>query len=137
MITKLALCAREVVRDAMTNNVSIFNIFDGLAAVGFPLLLNPFSALFVLEREEGDNAEYGARFQLLQGEAQLAAGTTQINFDDKRRTRQIVRLDGVVISAPGIITAKLWVGDNLQAAYSFLVEGPAAPPQARMTTDPA
>ncbi len=136
MITKLALCAREVVRDSATNQISTFSIFEGLAAAGFPLLLNPFSALFVLEREEHDNAEVAARFQLLLGNTELLNGATQINFEDKRRTRQMIRLEGLVIAGPGIVTAKLLVGDNVQAEYSFPVEGPAAPPQAHMTTDP-
>jgi hypothetical protein len=133
MITKLALCSREVVRDAATNNISVFSIFEALSAAGFPLLLNPFSALFVLEREHGDATEVPARFQLLLGDTELLTAPTQINFEDRMRTRQMVRLNGLVITAPGVVHAKLWVGEHLQAEYSFVVEGPAQP-EVQMTT---
>ena len=48
----LAVVAESVVRDAQSNNVSVFNILETFAAAGFPAIFPRLAILFMLTREE-------------------------------------------------------------------------------------
>jgi hypothetical protein len=133
MRTVVMVCSRDLSHDSITNNVSVFSILEGLHAGGFPLLLTPFAALVVFEREANERAEYPGRFELLLGDRELLARDLTVNFRDRLRTRQMIRLEGLVVAAPGRVTARFFVEGEVRAEYVFQIEpDPRGQPQAQV-----
>src|SRR5438132_10617340 len=94
---KLAVCGQDVVRDAASNNISVFNVYEGVTAEGFPLLMSPFAFLVVLERDLTDPVQHAGRFELRLGDTVLGEGAMTVDFEDKKRTRQIIKVGGLVL----------------------------------------
>ena len=57
---KLLFCAKAVIRDAATNEISVFGIIEEITPAGLPLLVPSFAVLAVFERDEGDPEVIGA-----------------------------------------------------------------------------
>jgi len=119
---KLMACGTHVVRDADSNTVSIFNILEGIAGAGFPLLVQSFAALVILQRDPtADAAEHDGTFEISIGGQQLVRANVHVNFEDKKHTRQIVRLNGMVVPAPGTLEMRFQMGE-LSQAYTIAIE---------------
>ncbi len=103
----LSLVAHDVVRDAETNNISVFNIFEGLQAEGFPVLLQNVCFFTLWERSENEKEEHNAAFKLSIGTKELNSRTGTLNFQGKKRVRHIIRLQGLVLPKPGILCFSL------------------------------
>ena len=119
---KLMVCASHIVRDADTNTLSIFNVFEGLAVQGFPFLIQQFAAAVVLRRDPAtDAAEHNGRFEVRLGDLVLAATDLAVNFQDKRHTRQLLRINGLVIPAAGTLDVRFTMG-ALSSVYTVDIE---------------
>jgi len=113
---KLMVCASNVIRDGDTNLLSIFNVLESLAGAAFPFLVQQFAAAVVLERDPSvDPPEHVGVFTLRLGDQLLAQGEARVNFEDKRRTRQVLRINGLVIPAPGALELRFTMGALTQA----------------------
>jgi hypothetical protein len=121
---KLVLCANQILRDADTENVAIIGLYDGIASPGFPLLIQNFAALAVLERDPAvDAADVNGTFELRLGDTVLIHQDIQGNFRDKARTRLILRVDGLVIPAPGLLRVDVSFAEGqLAGHYTFPVD---------------
>jgi hypothetical protein len=125
---KLMACGSHVVRDADANTVSIFNIYEGIGAVGYPLLIQFFAALVLLERNPAeDPAQHEATFNVRLGDQVLAHGDVHVDFGDKRHSRQILRLAGLVVPTPGVLETVFQMG-AVSATYTIHLER-VNPPQ--------
>jgi hypothetical protein len=133
--TKLTVCGQTIIRDVDSNNISVVNIYEGFTAQGFPLLLPGFSFLVVVERQAGDARNHAGRFDIRLGDTVLASSNMNVDFQGQSRTRQIIRIAGLVITAPGIVASRFYIGDQMLGEYKFEVEQGAAP-VAEVTSGP-
>jgi hypothetical protein len=108
---RLAVCAQSVVVDVRSNNVSVFNILEDVAAPAFPILLKQSALLFMLDRAEGDAAQHDVTIRISSG-GQDNTLPMQVDFGEKSRTRAIAIVDGIPVHAPGQLTFTLRVGDT-------------------------
>ena len=122
MIARVALCAQDAARDADTNRISAFNIYDGIISEAFPLLLQNFVFLVILARDEGDETPYQGRVEIRLGDNVLVQGAAPIDFQGKRRVRQFIRLGGLVVPTAGTISARFFANDIQLAEYQFEIE---------------
>lgn len=106
----LSIVANDVVRDAETNSISVFNIFEGLQAEGFPILLQNVCFFTLWERSEDEKEEHDATFKLSIGTKELQSHTGILNFQGKKRVRHIIRLQGLILPEPGILCFSLEFG---------------------------
>jgi len=132
---RLALSGQQALRDFDTNSISMIGIFEGVSAQGFPILLPHFSFLVVLEREHGDPRIAKGRFDIRLGDTVLASGDMSIDFEELYRTRQIIRITGILISGPGTVSSRFFIGDDLIAESRFEVESKVRP-ITQTTNDP-
>jgi hypothetical protein len=116
----LALVANDVVRDAETNNISVFNIFEGLQAEGFPVLLQKVCFFTLWERGDDEKEEHDAAFKLSIGSKELQSRTGNLNFQGKKRVRHIIRLQGLILPEPGTLCFSLELGETI-AKYAVEV----------------
>ena len=54
----MAVCGDRVIQDAVLGNASIIHIIDRIAAEGFPVLVPRLACLFLLARDDRDEASY-------------------------------------------------------------------------------
>jgi hypothetical protein len=127
MRLKLLLCAQGVVRDADSNNVSIFNVLESLHSVGFPLFMQQMDILALLERTPEESSQHDMRFRVAVEETELVSAHLAIDFEDKPRNRAMVHVQGLVVPNPGTLTVTAYLNDVEIGDYSIAVdrlEGP-------------
>ena len=99
----LAVVAESVVRDAQSNNVSVFNIIEAFGSASFPAILPRLAILFMLTREEGDPAQYALSLRISQGDHGEDTFPVDCNFAEHRRSRSIIQLGGLAVRGAGRI----------------------------------
>jgi hypothetical protein len=109
---RLAVVADSVVRDADTNFVSIFNVYEEVNALGFPLALTKVVALFIVTRESTDAGHFDGRLRVTLDGVQLADFPIALDFQEKLITRVIARLHGFIIPAAGVLRTSLTVSQD-------------------------
>lgn len=118
----LAVCAESVVRDADTNLISIFNVFEELTVPAFPVALAKLSVLFILERDSSDPDQVECIAVLLNGEREINRVQITADFEDKPRTRVIIVAQGLVIENPGTLILQLIYNDHVVNNWRILVQ---------------
>ncbi len=120
--SRLAVCSESIVRDAETNNISVFNILEELASPEFPFFLPRFAAIFYLERDEHDPDVINASITITLNDKQIGHATGDNNFEGKTRTRLILAVQGLVIPEPGLLKAAVLVDDQELSSWSIIVQ---------------
>ena len=115
--SKLMLCADNVVRDAETNNISVFNIFEEFPLEALPALIPRFAILNILERDDDDDDEISCTLEMNLSGADIFTQQFDISFQDKNRTRSIVHIGGLPLSRPGTLKVALRLGESLLGEY--------------------
>lgn len=104
---KLAVCGERVIRDAESNIMSIINIMDEIHTPVFPAAIPRFATLFVVNREQNDDAQQQALIRFLHNGTQIAEVPVNIDFQDKVENRVTLVLDGLVVTGPGVLQCVL------------------------------
>lgn len=120
--SKILLCADGIVRDAESNNISIFNIIEELSSRGFPTFRPNFSCFSSLERATEDSQEYDLQLKVFNNSVELATINAHVNFQDKMRNRLIIGIQGLVIPDPGILKIILYDGERALNSYAITVK---------------
>lgn len=123
MITsKLLLCCHGAVRDAQTNNVSVFNILEQVNGAGFPTFIPTLFIVAFVKREKDDPENCTATLEINLGETSLGAFPIDIAFGEKLKSRLITELQGLVIPQPGILSFELKIDNQKINAWEVRVE---------------
>lgn len=101
------LCADGIVIDRRTNNVSLFNVVEEINSVGFPLLINKLYAICLMNREVHDEDMTDAHFEFKLDNKVLLKAKTNINFQQKHRTRVVLEVSGLILPVPGTLKVSL------------------------------
>ncbi|MEW5844393.1 MAG: hypothetical protein AB1775_14130 [Bacteroidota bacterium] len=117
---KLCLIAEGVIRDAVSNNISIYNILEGITAQGFPFFFQHLDFLVLWEKEEVDPVIYEGSLLVKNNDDILISDKFKIDFEKKQKNRSIVNINGLLVKKPGTLTASL-IFDGVEAKYSILV----------------
>jgi len=110
-----------VLRDAVTNNMSLVGILDYVNTFGFPTLLAKLGCLFVLERDEADPAQYQGEVTITLGERELGRSPVAADFQDQVTTRVVVNLQGLMLPEPGALRFRLDVDGRELGSWSIMV----------------
>ncbi len=109
--TRLMLMAQGVVRDAETNAISVYNIFEDISVGGFPFFIQSFFVLTFFTKDEGDPNEFECLVEIRNNDNLLASFPARLNFQNTLRNRLISQVRGIAIPAPGSLTARIMNGD--------------------------
>ena len=108
---KLAVCGDRVIQDAVLGNASIIHIIDRIAAEGFPVLVPRLACLFLLARDDRDEASYAdGEVNIFLGEERIVGGPTPVDFQSGYLHRQVVTIEGLIVPKPGTLRAVVSVG---------------------------
>lgn len=123
MDIKLSACAEHVIMDANSGRLSIINIYEGIEAASFPLLLANFAFVMVSERQEDEPNEQAFVLKFLLDEDVLKEGPLLIDYEETNINRAIIGLRGLVIPHPGRVYAKVFNENDAEiASWSFSVD---------------
>ncbi len=106
---RLVVCAESVVRDALTDSISVFNILEEINAQTFPLEIPKLSCLFLLTRGSADDRVHEGFIRILDSAIEIISVPVTIDFDDEYRNRHIVAIGGVRVLRPGELKIELRV----------------------------
>ena len=107
IVCKLAVCGETAVLDKESNNASIVNILLHMQVQGFPIIIQKFGCVFMLERDEGDPETPDTSLRITIDDNELHTVPLAIDFQDKTHSTTIVKLHGVVFPRPGIAAVRL------------------------------
>lgn len=113
------LCCEDIIRDADTNTISIHNIIEELNVESIPFIIPRFSVLYLIQREAGDEANSEKSLLLKIGDKEIKSFPIPINFEDKERTRNVIKIGGLPISLPGMLTVELNDGETVLSTISI------------------
>lgn len=111
--TFLAVAAGRVIIDGMSNQVSIIDVFEGLKAQSFPIILPSLTVLFYIRRDEGDATAKDLSLKCSVDDAETLKVPVSIDFQQGNTTRAIIGFDGFVIPKAGTLKVALLDGDNV------------------------
>jgi len=132
----VCLAAEGVIRDAQTNNISIFNILEGVTAEGFPLFIQRVTFFVFWERDAEDPQQISGRFRVEVAGRELHAQPIHINFGNVLKNRTIIVTQGLVIPQPGSLTFAITLDSGLTASYTVPANAVASAVQADTTSSP-
>ncbi|MBZ5552033.1 MAG: hypothetical protein LAO21_04885 [Acidobacteriia bacterium] len=116
---RLALCAESVVKDADTNSISVFNIFEEMVPSGFPFALPKMNCLFFTEFHGEQGQIVPASLRITWGETELFKRPIQIDFRENFTSRLIFHFHGMPIQGPGTVRVALIHEDQDIGGWSF------------------
>ncbi len=108
--------------DRVSNNLSVFNIIEDIAAQSFPFAIPKITVTVLLSREDTDPNDYEGTVTVLNNTQTLHSFKIPMRFEDKLHSRLNIQLGGLPVSSPGMLSFKLHVepGD-LHVEYSIKV----------------
>jgi hypothetical protein len=128
---KLMLCAEGVVRDAESNTVSVYNIFEEIRSATFPVIIPKLFILLITQRDPAQDPPTPAASIRIQLDSDLLDETKmEVNFQDKSRNRFILGVGGLVVTRPGTLRFIANVAHARMAEYTVTVQK-VGPPEVR------
>jgi len=126
---KICLLAGAVIRDSLTNNMTVFRIFEEIKADSFPLTIPEADFFAYLERDKSDPSELKAVLNISLDKKEIISVPIVIEFLDKLAHRSIVHLAGMPILGPGKLIMKLKrIKGRVLASYELNVVLSGKPP---------
>ena len=134
---RLNFPAENVSIDQTTQEVSAIGIIaNGMKAVSYPLFARRLCYLVFWDRVAEDATDYDGVFSLKLGGAEIAGARITLNFGAELVHRTLVRIEGIMIAAPGTLEFSVVAG-GVTASYSVdavtvqAVAAAAPPPSAQ------
>jgi hypothetical protein len=128
MIIKLIACAEHIIIDANSGRLSIVNMFEGIEAASFPLLLPNFSFVLVSEREQNEGSEQALQLKFFLNDDLLKEGPLLIDYGETEINRAVIELQSLIITHPGRLSAKVFdQHDGEIACWSFAIDQDSVP----------
>ena len=93
--------------DSKTNNLSLINILDEIAAQGLPVIIPKLFTVAVIEREMKEKATPEFILRITQGKKKLVDQRVKIDFQGKKRVRQLIEFHGFALHKPGDLHFRL------------------------------
>lgn len=119
------IAAKGVVRDADTNTMSLHTILEDISAEGFPFLVQEAAVLATWRTEAADRKPIELQFQVLNNDLSLLKQSIVVPID-KPFSRTIIRLNGIVVKAPGELRFVFSRKDIEVLSYAVRVAAPKA-----------
>lgn len=137
MLSKMMLCAKGVVIDRNTNNVSIFEILDQMGAPSFPLTVPEVTIYNLLERKESEPNQTNCELKMsIDGMELPSIPDISVDFAGSRRNRLTLHLQGLNIPKPGTFKFSLVCNGKVldSCELSFIQIGQPSAPRIEVKT---
>jgi|SRR5580692_5463183 hypothetical protein len=120
--TYLAIVCEGVSIDVTTGQVSIYSLLESVPVQNMPAFFPPLSFLAILTREPNDPSGPAATLNVSLGGAHVLSAPVIVDFKNQFRTRVTVRVNGLVVTTPGVLRFSLSILGDEVATRSVAVE---------------
>lgn len=107
------ICCEDIIRDAETNSISIINLIEDINAEGFPAFIPKLAIFALIEKESGDPETSQGQIKLKNNDNVLFTFDIQYGFENKPRTRNIIKFNGLAVPSPGHFTTEFFANGNI------------------------
>jgi uncharacterized protein DUF6941 len=119
---RLALCAEAVIKDADTESLSVFNIFDELVPSSFPFTLPKMTCLFFVGYDGKEGAVVPASLIITKGETEFFKRPIEIDFRQRRTSKLVFYFHGIPFDGPGAVRVALIHEDREVGGWSLVIK---------------
>jgi len=119
---RMCFAAEAVVRDAVTNSISVFNLLDDIAAAGAPFFMQKVAFVALWRRATEDPDRVAGRFSVVMNERNLFAQPIEVDFAGRPQARTMVNLGGLVVPGPGTVRFRIDLETGARAEYEINVQ---------------
>lgn len=131
---RLALCAEAVIKDADTESLSVFNIFDELVPSGFPFTLPKMTCLFFVHYDGKEGTVVPASLIITKGETEFFKRPIEIDFRQRRTSKLVFYFHGIPFDGPGTVRVALIYEAREVGGWSFVIKD--APVEEKKVQEP-
>jgi hypothetical protein len=128
------LCAEGIVRSADDDSITIYNVLEAIQPAGFPIMVQHFFFLSVLEKTPDEPERVECTVRLTLGDQELLNRPLTLDFQGRKMCRSINKFQGLFLPGPGQLTASVYQNDTLLSSYTVHIldaiqmsQTPAAP----------
>lgn len=121
MKTLISLCCDDIIRDAETNSISIHSIVEEISGEGFPMVFPRFCIFYLFQKETGDINSKGHTLIISLDEKELHKLPLIIDFQEKEKCRNIIKIGGFAFLNPGMLKIELKDEDRLLSLIELKV----------------
>jgi uncharacterized protein DUF6941 len=119
---RLTLCAEAVIKDADTDSLSVFNIFDELAPSSFPFTLPKMTCLFFVGHDGKEGTVIPASLIITKGENEFFKRPIELDFRQRRTSKLVFYFHAVPFDGPGTVRVALVHEDREVGGWSFVIK---------------
>jgi hypothetical protein len=101
MKCKMFLVCEAAFIDSRTNNLSLVNILDEISAQGLPVIIPKLFTVAVIERQKKEKPTPEFILRISQGKKKLVDQRVKVDFQGKKRVRQLIEFHGFTLHNPG------------------------------------
>jgi hypothetical protein len=105
--SSLAVLCEGVSIDVSTGQATIYSLIEAIPAPTYPAFFQSIFFLAVLERDPADPRMPEARFGVSLGGAPVLGSPVVVDFQDQLRTRTSIRINGMLVTGPGVLKFSL------------------------------
>ena len=119
----LHICTDFASVDLYSNKLSLFNIIEELNAASFPVFLQQFTIVTMLERTEDEPDSVIGSFKVTfdSRNKELFETSIEFKFQQHLRTRNISNFSGLLLPAPGRLSIELYLDGNIASSWPIHV----------------
>lgn len=133
---KVCLVAEGVTLDHETGLATAFCIQESVKPPAYPSAAQKMTFFCLFEREPSDPSRVSGEFTIALGAQKIAECAIDVDFLQFRSNRMSLRVEGLVIPAPGALSFRLALPGHTAAEYTIRADAPAAQGAAGSPTSP-
>ena len=111
----VTLACEDILRDTESNAISIHNIIEEIVGQAYPVFIAKFCVFLLSEREKGDKTVVNGEVVIMNNDTELHKFPLKIDFEGKKRNRNIIKIGGFAIPNPGSISIQFHLSKKVYA----------------------
>jgi hypothetical protein len=100
---KALICSEGVSVDIATKQLSIFNIFEQIGAIQFPVLIGNLCVVGIVEKIVDDKIVYDGSLIIKNNGVDIARTAFKVDFKTGTTNRSISKIQGIAVQSPGAL----------------------------------
>lgn len=109
MIIIRSFFCENVITDTETKNATIYNLFEEISSIGFPILIPKITLYLFCENEMLSVLTHELDLKMFINELNIFSNQLRIAFpNNSNKARAIARFNGIVIPSPGSFSVRLY-----------------------------
>jgi hypothetical protein len=96
-------CSELSAIDIQTQKISLFNLFEEIHSVSYPVFIQSLSLAISLEKDRTDEDTNKILFRVSIGEDEIFKIESDILFSQRKRARALTVINGLIVPRPGVL----------------------------------